>query len=290
VASGKIAVGVTGGTWGDNTAVVVGQPNQGPGILVASSATPTVLGPTNNYSIQLQPSGTGLIVIGGSGVNEIWKDSTPTKAVSFGMAVPGVGITDDLIFARFDGSTWAEILRVANSDGKLTASHLTVSGKTFSIPKYLTKDSTVYATGANTTETDLASYTYAAGTFATNNDFSAFVGHGLTAVNANTKRIRGYVGGTLVLDTGAIAYAGGWEAQLKIIRLSATTVRVETRFLSGTNAGTIDNNSVNLNTQTPVTVSNLDSNTLLVKFTGQNGSATANDISQNWLDVAMINF
>lgn len=49
--------------------------------------------------------------IGGNGCMEIWKDTTPSAATSFGMAVPGVAITDDLIFSAFNGS-WAQILRV----------------------------------------------------------------------------------------------------------------------------------------------------------------------------------
>lgn len=63
---------------------------------------------------------TPLTVIGGSGAIEFWKDNTPTKAVSFGMAVAGSPVTDNFILSTFDGAIWTQRMSVANSNGDLT--------------------------------------------------------------------------------------------------------------------------------------------------------------------------
>lgn len=65
------------------------------------------------------PSGTSsnlLAVAGRSGL-EMWKNSTPTKGAFVGMTVPGGSITDDLIFSRFNGTNWFEVMRLVESLG-----------------------------------------------------------------------------------------------------------------------------------------------------------------------------
>ena len=112
----KATIGITGGSTGTDTGLVIGHPvSNSTGLLIAASATPTLLNTSSGYSIQLQPTGTGLLVVGGSGVNEIWKDSTPSKATAFGMAVPGQSITDDFLISAYDGSSWSERFRIANA-------------------------------------------------------------------------------------------------------------------------------------------------------------------------------
>jgi hypothetical protein len=54
--------------------------------------------------------------IGGSGLLQIWKDTSPTKAWGYGMAVPGNPIEDDLIFSRWTPG-WTEAFRILNSTG-----------------------------------------------------------------------------------------------------------------------------------------------------------------------------
>lgn len=85
---------------------------------------------THALELDVSGSNSGLLVVGGSGVNEIWKDTTPTFAASFGLAVPGVAITNDLIFSRFNGTTWARTLRVTNSESALLVNTDTVSAQT----------------------------------------------------------------------------------------------------------------------------------------------------------------
>jgi hypothetical protein len=48
---------------------------------------------------------------------QLWKDATPTKAVSYGLCVPGNAPGDDLVFATYTGSAWVERLRVLNGGG-----------------------------------------------------------------------------------------------------------------------------------------------------------------------------
>jgi hypothetical protein len=49
--------------------------------------------------------------VGGNCVMEIWKDGGPSAATSFGMAVPGVAPTNNLIFSKYDGA-WGQLLVV----------------------------------------------------------------------------------------------------------------------------------------------------------------------------------
>lgn len=54
--------------------------------------------------------------IGGSGLLQIWKDTSPTKAWGYGMAFPGNSIEDDLIFSRWSPN-WYEAFRIQNATG-----------------------------------------------------------------------------------------------------------------------------------------------------------------------------
>lgn len=65
-----------------------------------------------------------LILAGGAGVMEVWKDlgggtGDPAAAVSFGMAKPGTASTNDMIFStQLAGQSWTEQMRVT-SEGNL---------------------------------------------------------------------------------------------------------------------------------------------------------------------------
>jgi hypothetical protein len=48
------------------------------------------------------------------GGSQVWKDATPTRAINYGMNVPGQTKTDDLIIAMFNGVGWTERVRVTN--------------------------------------------------------------------------------------------------------------------------------------------------------------------------------
>ena len=71
---------------------------------------------SGNHKSQIIAAGTQtpLMIQGGSGAVEIWKDSTPSRAVSFGMAIPGGSITNDFVFSAYQ-SSWAEIMRITSA-------------------------------------------------------------------------------------------------------------------------------------------------------------------------------
>lgn len=216
-------------------------------------------------------------------------DSTTITLPATTSTVASVNATTNVIPYKSGATAFSDSPLTVSGTALTASGNLTVSGKTFSLAKYAVHSSATFATGANTTETDFGSWTIPIATLATNDDFAFVEGHGLTAINANNKRIRAYVGGTLVLDT-TDAFSGGWSSKLKVIRISSTSVKVQVWFFGTTNSGTITNNDMNINTIGSFAVSNLDSNTLLVKFTGTNGTASANDITFNWLDAAVLNF
>jgi hypothetical protein len=92
---GITAAPATGGLWlGSNLATLV------PG----------------SHLVQFNASATQtpLMISGGSGVIEIWKDSTPTVAVAMGLAIPGNALGSDLVFSTYSG-TWIERLRMASN-------------------------------------------------------------------------------------------------------------------------------------------------------------------------------
>jgi len=51
---------------------------------------------------------------------EMWKDNLPSKAVAFGMANPGnLSLSDDFVFATYNGTAWSERMRIQNATGNL---------------------------------------------------------------------------------------------------------------------------------------------------------------------------
>ena len=91
---------------------------------------------SGNHRTQFVATGTQtpIVAIGGSGSVEIWKDSGPSKASAFGGTVPGNPISDDFVFSKWNGSSWAETMRILNTNGNVgintqnPAEKLTVSG------------------------------------------------------------------------------------------------------------------------------------------------------------------
>jgi hypothetical protein len=131
---GKIVVGMNSGTWGTNTGLFVSNLNNpGTAIVASNSGSASLIGSANSYCLQCQPTGTGIVIIGGSGVNEIWKDATPSKAVSFGMAQPGVGITDDFVISKFNGTVWATMVRITNADSALLVNTISTNAQVYSV-------------------------------------------------------------------------------------------------------------------------------------------------------------
>lgn len=57
-----------------------------------------------------------------AGGYQLWKDTTPTKAMNVALGVPGGSVTNDLIVSAFGGSAWTEVARFLNTGGFEVAS------------------------------------------------------------------------------------------------------------------------------------------------------------------------
>jgi hypothetical protein len=155
----------------------------------------------------------------------------------------------------------------------------------FNIPRYskyklLNNSVTTTGTPASTTETDLFSYTVPASTL--NNDLEILDGvvSGTFAANANNKQIKVYFGGTVIFDSSALAFNNGtWTIEFDIIRESSTVVRCNARFTS--DLTTLSSSSK----YTRITGLTLSSTNIL-KVTGTNGTASANDATGNMFKVS----
>jgi hypothetical protein len=99
------------------------------GLVVGAENQSLVTGGTQYHMAQIIATGTKtpLMITGGSGAVEIWKDSPVTRAAAFGMAIPGNTVTDDFIFSTYNGSAWTERLRVTNG-GNLGVNNATQFG------------------------------------------------------------------------------------------------------------------------------------------------------------------
>jgi hypothetical protein len=121
---------------------------------------------------------------------------------------------------------------------------------------------------ANTSETDLAVTNIAGFTLTNNLDAVEFWAAGTYGATANNKTIRVKLGATTLLDTGVRAINGGdWAIDGKIIRTGASAQRATIRFLAPA-----------FTTNEYTTATEILGNNLLLKITGQNGTAAANDI------------
>lgn len=77
---------------------------------------------SGGHKVQIVATGTAtpLMVTGGSGAIEIWSNSTPTFASSFGAARPGLSVTNDFVFSTYSTSEqWNERMRITNSGNLL---------------------------------------------------------------------------------------------------------------------------------------------------------------------------
>jgi hypothetical protein len=75
---------------------------------------------SGNHKMQIVATNTQtpLMIQGGSGAIELWADSAPNAAVSFGTAVPGNIGTNDFVFAKYN-SGWSETVRIQSSTGNV---------------------------------------------------------------------------------------------------------------------------------------------------------------------------
>jgi hypothetical protein len=132
------------------------------------------------------------------------------------------------------------------------------------------------ATGANTTETDFSSKTVAANVLAADGDFFILLAEILYANNANTKRYRLYFGGTTVYDTTGAAFGNGGNQTQFLISLF---YRKTSSSLFIANLSLIGNALLGVTINTGSAAPNFAVSNIL-KSTGQNGTASAGDITQ----------
>lgn len=135
-------------------------------------------------------------------------------------------------------------------------------------------DQALRQTPANTNETDFSSKTMSINVLGNDGDFLLGITTFFTAGNANTKRYRVYFNGTAFLDTTALALNGARAFVIYFIQ----------RLTGGAAANCIGM-IISATSSTIITqgqsVGATFSNTIIVKSTGQNGTATANDLSQD---------
>jgi len=129
---------------------------------------------------------------------------------------------------------------------------------------------------ASVAETDLYSDTLAAGQFAADGDMVYVDFTAQYAAGGATRRVRLYVAGTVVYDTGAIVAAGstfgnGWAW---IVREDSSTLRVTTSGLGNNSTSA----TVVSTTYTRITGLTL-ANTQIIKLTGQSSLVAANDVA-----------
>jgi len=123
------------------------------------------------------------------------------------------------------------------------------------------------ATGANTTETTLQTYTIPASTLKVGMRVK-LTAWGTFAANGNTKTVRIYFGSTVVWSASSGYNANGWRAEAEV---EITAANAQEYHGFGGHFGDVF-------AVTQGTATETDTNAIIVKATGQNGSAAASDI------------
>jgi hypothetical protein len=99
------------------------------------------------------------IAFGGQApIYQLWKDATPSAAVTFGMSVPGSGVTSDLYFASYaSGGGWQQLWHCDNC--------ATTNGVHLSIPIYTSGRKGLVVNSATNQSVNLAEFVGTAKTF-----------------------------------------------------------------------------------------------------------------------------
>lgn len=93
------------------------------GLTVFGRSTPLLPNASDFHLVEMAAPGTKtpLVLVGGSGSMEFWKDTAgfggnPSAAMAVGMAVPGTAATNDIIFSTYSSSSnWSERLRITQA-------------------------------------------------------------------------------------------------------------------------------------------------------------------------------
>jgi hypothetical protein len=132
---------------------------------------------------------------------------------------------------------------------------------------------------ADTNETTLFTYTLPASALNINGRGLRITAWGTMAATATTKTIKGYFGATVTANPGAAVYNGvSWRMTYEILRLTATTQT--SGALSTVGAVLLTGNTLPGETL---------ANAIVIKVTGQNGTANLNDICFSGAVVEAIN-
>jgi hypothetical protein len=155
-------------------------------------------------------------------------------------------------------------LQVARADGTIAK---TLGG-------VLTVNTTQTATAANTTETDLWTYSLPANALSADGKGVRITVFGTTAATANTKNIRLYFGSTVLESGGALALNGNaWRVVAEVYRTGASAQLASALATVSINDGSTGTARTRLTTPAETL-----SGAITIKVTGQNGTAAANDI------------
>jgi len=125
--------------WWDNTNNKLGIGTNTPigkldvrGRVHLGTGTPTGFINTGEHTVEITASGTNtpFTLIGGSTIIEVWTDTTPTKAISYGAAYPGLTPDGNIHFATYDNISnyWNDRILVDNATGNTTISTLSGTG------------------------------------------------------------------------------------------------------------------------------------------------------------------
>lgn len=139
---------------------------------------------------------------------------------------------------------------------------------TVSVGGMLTVSTTQSGTGADTAETDLWTYSLPANALSANNKGVRVTAWGSYGGNANSKTVKPYFGTALVANTSA-SNGGSWKLVWEVLRTAASAQIAGVQFM---NAVFSQVNFWSGTTAADTTAA------ITIKLTGQNGSASANDI------------
>lgn len=156
-------------------------------------------------------------------------------------------------------------------DGVITASN-SAATVVKTLNGTLTTSTTSTCTAANTTETDLWTYSLPAGALNADGRGLRITAFGTTGATANNKTVNIYWNGVAYTFVSAsAANAGSWKITTEILRDSATS-QVISHF------GNIRASAVDAQAMSVTTGAATMANAITIKVTGQNGTAAANDI------------
>jgi len=180
--------------------------------------------------------------------------------------------TNTLAVENITGTTVIE-----NNDKKTIMGSSLSTGR---VPAIAYTSATSASTGANTTETDLQSYTLPANVLGDNGRALRIRAWGDTAANGNTKTIRLKFGGTTLQANNTTAAPNGldWVTEAYVVRISSGQQTYSSFMLMSTTP----------QDTTSTAISITDTASIVIKVTGQNGTANAGDISCRAMTVEVL--